>query len=320
MSEPSVKKRGSYLAEVLANEVVCDDHGRLILDVAHFPPTAPGQFIQLMCRPPTPPEAGRAIEWRDGQTPQFTQAELLDSQPLLRRPFSIAGRREHAGGASELDIVYCVKGVGTRWLAGVNAGQSLSVLGPLGNSFVIRRDKPAAALVGGGVGIPPLLYLAEQLATAGKETVAFIGARSADRLPLRLLPNADVRTDGAPSHCAAELAAYGVETAIATDDGSLGMAGVVGEAFGKWLDGSAVSAENVVVYSCGPEAMMEAVALMSLAAGAECQLSLERYMACGMGTCQSCVCKLRDDSAQGWAYKLCCADGPVFDAAQIVWD
>jgi dihydroorotate dehydrogenase electron transfer subunit len=66
--------------------------------------------------------------------------------------------------------------------------------------------------------------------------------------------------------------------------------------------------------------MMQAVAYMAAAAGADCQLSLERYMACGMGTCQSCVCKIRDDSDQGWRYKLCCSDGPVFDAAEILWD
>ena len=75
-----------------------------------------------------------------------------------------------------------------------------------------------------------------------------------------------------------------------------------------------------MVYACGPEAMMRAVGETCIARGVEYQLSLERTMACGMGTCQSCVCRLRADNDRGWTYKLCCADGPVFDAAEIVWD
>ncbi len=219
-----------------------------------------------------------------------------------------------------MDIIYRTVGVGTRWLSEVAPGAPLSVLGPLGNAFGIDPDRSAAALVGGGVGIPPMLYLAEALAAAGKKTTAFNGARTAGLLPLRLLPSGTVAGGGAPSHCIAEFAAFGVDAAIATDDGTLGWAGFVSEVFRRWLDSGQVDPGELVVYSCGPEPMMRAVGEICIARGVACQLSLERTMACGMGTCQSCVCKLRTDDEGGWAYKLCCADGPVFDADQIVWD
>ncbi len=321
MTESAAQRaRGTFLAEVLANEAICDGHYRLILDVGAFPPTQPGQFVQLLCRPPEPPAARADIEWGDGQPPQFTQSELIDREPLLRRPFSLAGRRDHAGGASELDIIYRVIGTGTNWLTTVQPGRSLSVLGPLGNRFPISSAKPRGALVGGGVGIPPMLYLAEALQAAGKQAVGFMGARSADLLPLRLLPGGEVRPDGQPTHSVAELAAHGVDAGVVTDDGSLGLGGFVHQALQRWLAEGGCDAQDLVVYGCGPEPMMRAVGELCIAANIECHLSLERYMACGMGTCQSCVCKLRSETDQGWAYKLCCTDGPVFEATEIIWD
>ena len=312
-------QRGITPATVLANEPICDEHFRIVLQAPDFAATAPGQFVQLRCGDPAGSEYA-AIEWPEGQVPSFTQPELIGRQPLLRRPFSIAGRRDLPDGQAELDVIYRVKGVGTRWLSTVGAGESLSVLGPLGNRFEIAAEKSATVLIGGGVGIPPLLYLAEALAAAGKDTVAFVGARSANHLPLRLLPTGTARTDGRPSRCIAELAAAGVETAVATDDGSLGYAGVVSETVSAWLAEGGIPPEQITVYACGPEPMLEAVALICLAGGIDAQLSLERYMACGMGTCQSCVCKIRDDSAQGWSFKLCCSDGPVFTADEIIWE
>ena len=314
------KQRGITPATVLANEPICDEHVRIVLAAAGFGPTAPGHFVQLRCGDPAGGDEYAAVQWPEGQPPTFTQPELIGRQPLLRRPFSIAGRRDLPDGQAELDVIYRVKGVGTRWLSTVRPGESLSVLGPLGNRFEIAADKSTAVLIGGGVGIPPLLYLAEALAAAGKDTVAFVGARSANHLPLRLLPTGSVRTDGRVSRCIAELAAAGVETAVATDDGSLGFAGVVSETFSAWLNECGIGPEQITVYACGPEPMLEAVALIALAGGIDAQLSLERYMACGMGTCQSCVCKIRDDNPQGWSFKLCCTDGPVFNAADIIWD
>ncbi len=319
-SIPPGRSRGTFVGEVLANERICDEHYRLILDLETFPPTQAGQFAQLLCRPPREPEKPRVVEWAEGDWPTLTQPELAGRETMLRRPLSLAGRRDHAGGRVELDFIYRIVGVGTRWLAGVVPGDPLSILGPLGNAFSVFHDRPAAALIGGGVGIPPMLYLAETLTRAGKDVVAFVGARNAGLLPLRLLPNATIDPAGLPSRCVAELAACDVQAGIATDDGSLGRRGFVPDAFAAWLEESDLSPEQLAVYSCGPEPMMRGVGELCNDRGIACELSLERTMACGMGTCQSCVCKTRASNDRGWAFKLCCTDGPVFSSREIVWD
>ena len=106
---------------------------------------------------------------------------------------------------------------------------------------------------------------------------------------------------------------------IATDDGSLGYPGLVSEAFGRWLTTLEIDPKQLTTYACGPEPMMQAVGEICTPRGIGCQLALERHMACGMGTCQSCVVKIREKSDRGWSYKLCCADGPVFEAADVIW-
>jgi len=320
MSGKAVSKRGVFTGEVVANEAICREHYLLRLGLAEFPPSEPGQFVQLQCRPVAEQSSAREVGWSAGRPPALTQPELAARQPLLRRPFSLAGRRDAEAGRVELDIIYRTIGIGTHWLAGVEPGRGLSVIGPLGNSFRLSKDRPLAALVGGGVGIPPMIYLAETLAAAGKETYAFCGAKAADLLSLSVQPGAEAARDGRPTDCVAEFAAFAVRTAVATDDGSLGFAGLVSDLFAKWLDGQSQPGGELVVYACGPEAMMRAVAEVCIAAGVECQLAMERHMACGMGTCQSCVVKVRDESPAGWSYKLCCTDGPVFDARDIVWD
>ena len=319
MATETAKSRGVFLGEVLTNAALCAGHYRLVLRVPGFPPSRAVQFVQLLCRPPREQVAWREAEWPQGRPPKFTQPELTDHEPLLRRPLSIAGRRDRAAGA-EIDLIYRASGTGTRWLAGVRAGQPLSVLGPLGNGFALPDGKPLAALIGGGVGIPPMIYLAEAAAAAGKQAVAFVGARSADHLLLAHESLAKAAPSGVPALCAAEFVAVDVPAVVATDDGSLGFEGFISAAFAAWLDRERPAAEELVAYCCGPEPLMQAVADLCIERGIECRLALERHMACGMGTCQSCNVKIRDAAAvEGWTYKLCCTDGPVFDARDVLW-
>lgn len=314
-----MKKRGAFVAEVLENVPLCAEHFRIVLLVPDFPPSRPGQFIQLQCRGLAEQVGARQVNWSPQRLPKLTQSELAEAEPLLRRPFSLAGRRDGGRGV-ELDVIYRTIGTGTHWLAGAKKGERLSILGPLGNGFAVREGKPQAALIGGGVGIPPMIYLAEQLRLAGKEVVAFNGARSAKLLPLKLLPTQEVSTAAKPTPCVAEFAAFGAASVIATDDGSAGFSGLVSEAFENWLGARAPQPGRLVVYCCGPEELMRAVAETCIREGIECQLALERHMACGMGTCQSCIVKIRDDTGEkGWSYKLCCTDGPVFDARDVLW-
>ena len=306
----STRRRGTFAGRVAANRRLCDEHYLLTLRLEAFAPSKPGQFIQLQCRCPTARIGAKTVDWPEGGIAKFTQPELIETEALLRRPFSLAGRRDTDEGI-QLDLIYRTVGTGTGWLAGVKAREELSILGPLGNAFPISDEKPRAVLVGGGVGIPPMLYLAEALAAAGKETVAFCGSRSSRLLPLTVAAdNGDV----------AEFAAFTAAAAITTDDGSLGRKGFVTELLAERITGHEDAADRLVVYACGPEPMMKEAAEMCISHGVECHLCLERYMACGMGTCQSCVVKIRDDSECGWSYKLCCADGPVFDAREVLWD
>ena len=316
----STISRGAFVGEVIANDSVCREHYRLHLGFAEFPKARPGQFVQLQCRPLGEQLSQRQVDWSEHEPPRFTQSELTDREPLLRRPFSLASHREIDGGSVVLEIIYRAIGTGSTWLAGVRVGESLSVLGPLGNAFEIAESKPLAALIGGGVGIPPMLFQVQALAAARKKTFAFNGVRTRDLLPLTVIEEAEVSAKGRPTPCIAEFAAFDADSVIATDDGSLGFTGTVDEAFREWLDANPDKTEHLAVYCCGPEELMRSVSETCLSRRIECQLAMERYMGCGMGACQSCVVKIRDESEGGWSYKLCCTDGPIFNADRIVWD
>lgn len=310
--------RGVYLAELVQNRPLCHQHLLATLRLKGLPPTRPGQFVQLQCRGLEPQVTAREIAWPPCGLPRANQAELTDREPMLRRPLSLAARRDGSDGTVELDLIYRTLGAGTGWLSKCSAGQPLSLLGPLGNGFTIP-DKPLAILIGGGVGIPPMLYLASALNAAGKTSIAFNGARSANLLPLTPTALAAPRSDGQPWPCIEEFSAFCTDAAVTTEDGTMGLRGLVSDAFLHWLRQHPMDPNDVVVYCCGPEPMERAVADICLMRNVECQLALERHMACGVGTCQSCVVKIRVDQPPGWEFKLCCRDGPVFDARDVLW-
>jgi len=303
---PSTTHPRINVAKVLCNVTLCREHARLTLNIDEFPPAAPGQFIQLS---PV------------GDCPVGCAASHGQSAPLLPRAFSIGGLRRAATGC-EIDVLYRVVGVATRWMHTLQPGDRATVLGPLGREFPIVDDKHNALLIIGGVGLPPLLYLAERLQQAGKRTVAILGARTRDLIPLSLVDETPPAADASCAvHCAEEFARYDDPMVISTDDGSIGFSGNVMSALSAYARANTPAADNTVVYTCGPERMMRATADFCQAAGMTCFVCLERTMACGMGTCQSCIVTVRTDQpATGTRYALCCTEGPVFDAEHIVWD
>ncbi|MFI5378164.1 MAG: hypothetical protein ACHRHE_02555 [Tepidisphaerales bacterium] len=323
---------GQFLATVAANSRICDEHYRLLLRLPQFPPSRAGQFIQIACRDLSGERfADRELDWLPDEMPRLTGVELAGPLAVLRRPFSLAGRRDVAGGV-ELEIIQRVVGVGTDWLAKLSAGDAVQVIGPLGIGFEPPPPGGLAVVVGGGVGIPPMLYLANWL--RGVSTVAFCGATT--RRLLALTVRADIVGDpsaaaivdrGSPSLCVEEFARCGVPAVITTDDGSCGFRGLVTQALERYLDGLPDDRRRTcVVYTCGPEPMMKRVAEIAATRGIECQVAVERSMACGMGTCQSCVIKVKKpDSARpplagrDWCYRLACTDGPVFKGADLLW-
>jgi dihydroorotate dehydrogenase electron transfer subunit len=201
----------------------------------------------------------------------------------------------------------------------------VGILGPLGNKFALPDANTTAVLVGGGVGIPPMLYLAERL--AGKRAVAFAGALTRDLLPFTI--REDVAPDGAnPVPAIDEFARHGIPSVITTDDGSYGFRGFVTQALEQYLDllRTQNPALRTVLYTCGPEPMMKRVADIAAARNIECQIAVERAMACGMGTCQSCCIRVKKPDAsqpplvgRDWCYRLACTDGPVFLGRDLLW-
>ena len=316
--------RGQFVARVIANVPLCRDHFRLVLDLDAFPPSEPGVFVQISCRD-LQADAGstdHVIEW-DGRIRPQLDPELIESSAMLRRPFSLAGRRDMAGGGVELDIIHRVVGVGTQWLSELKPGDRVDILGPLGNRFTLPGEDETAVLVGGGVGIPPMLYLAEKL--AGHRAISFCGALTRDLIPLTITGGGASSTDEVtPSSHIEEFARHGIPSVITTDDGSYGFRGFVTQALERYLD--ARRGQPFVIYTCGPEPMMKRVADIAAARDLECQIAVERAMACGMGTCQSCCIRVKkpDPSVpplvgSDWCYRLACTDGPVFRGADLLW-
>jgi len=313
-------RRGIFAATVGANRRLCDEHFLLRLNVGgDFPPSRAGQFVQLRCADSEEPGPPVAHDWPADRPPQFVRPELLANPPLLRRPFSLAGRTDGPEG-TVLDIIHRVVGRGSAWLSRLEEGQPVSVLGPLGNAFTWPESMILGLAVCGGVGLPPMLYLTADLHAAGKQAVVFAGATSASLLPLSIDEAVTPSQAGWPSLCVRELSRWGAEAAVSTDDGSLGFPGQVTEALWNWVDQGRIDPAETVVYTCGPEPMMRNVAEGCIRRRIPCQVAMERHMACGMGTCQSCVCKTRADTPPGWQYKLVCTDGTIFDARELVWE
>jgi len=301
---------GVFTTTVLSNDRLCDEHYRLTLQCDAFPEARVGQFVHVLCCP-----SGAVGESAPARSPVDTPTATI------RRAFSISDL-ERAGTSATISLIYRVVGVGTAWLENVRAGDTVNVLGPLGNGFSIPTEKRRAYLVSGGVGLPPMIWLAKVLRTAGAEAVSFFGAQSKRLIPLTLPHDEDVPGD--PSRACehvAEFASAGVPVVLSTDDGSVGVSGFVTDALARYAETHRAEPEDAVVYTCGPEPMMRAVASWCHTQGIECQVCMERAMACGMGTCQSCVVPCRDTTREeGWRYRLCCTDGPVFDSREVIWD
>lgn len=310
--------RGIFNAVVIRNATLCREHYRLTFRIRDFPDAAPGQFVQVLCRRDEtgPSKATTSHEWAPGWQYSRSGRDFEEQVALLRRPFSIGGLRRQ-GDECELDIIGRTIGPGTRMLGAMRAGDSTEVLGPLGRPFEFVEPARISILVAGGVGLPPLLWLAEALQGRGLRRIAICGARSAELLPLNL--TIAPRGDGGESACCEEFNRVDALTIVTSDDGSVGMRGTTADALTKLLARTDEAAERIVVYTCGPEAMMRSIATICAQQKIRCFAALERVMGCGMGTCQSCVVRVHDASEVGWHYELCCTHGPVFDATRVDW-
>lgn len=242
----------------------------------------------------------------------------LQCDPLLpmRRPLSIMRVDAQAGW---VDFLYKAVGEGTRLLARREAGEFLSVMGPIGTPFSPDPARPRTLLIGGGVGIPPMLFLAEELKRRGSPWAPFVIMGSEVPFPFQARPS-QMLVPGMPEGVIAAmplLEDWGVPSRLASLQGYPGcFEGYVTDLARAWLEAlEPAQREEVAVFSCGPHPMLEAVARLAREYGLPCQVSLEEFMACAVGGCAGCAVEIRTDT--GPAMKRVCVDGPVFDARQV---
>lgn len=229
---------------------------------------------------------------------QFLMVHLGErtKDPLLRRPFSIHGIQN----GDKVMILYNVVGAGTSLLSALKEHDIISVIGPLGNGFTLPRPSERAVLVGGGIGLAPLFFLAQVLQKDQRNTVTlFLGFPTSQEV---------VRIQ--------QLKDLGVNLSLTTEDGSLGIKGVVTDLLDQRLSNKGTT--KPVIYACGPPPMLKKVAQKATTLSLRSYVSLEGYMACGLGICLGCAVKAAHGETKPYYYV--CQDGPVFPSGMIDWE
>ncbi len=221
---------------------------------------------------------------KEARPGQFVSVYSNDGSKLLPRPISICGIDAEKG---ELRIVYRIAGEGTKEFSGYVSGMKVEVMGPLGNGYTIKDKK--AIVIGGGIGIPPMLELSKQL---NCEKAMVLGYRDETFLKEEFEALGDVY--------------------VSSDLGTAGIKGTVLDAIKEY------GVEGDIIYACGPMPMLRAIKAYAEEKGIEAQISLEERMACGVGACLGCVCKSKEKDEHTHVHnKRICKDGPVFDAREV---
>lgn len=236
----------------------------------------PGQFVEIKC----PGEHG----------------------PLLRRPFGV-----HRILNNGIEILYETVGKGTQILSKKNKGDDLDMIGPLGSGFNLPRSQVAdprpKILIAGGMGVAPLLALAEKIGAKRKGSYIIIGARSAGGIL-----------------CEKQFKDLGCFVMVSTEDGSRGHKGYATDILKHLL--KIINCQSSGIYACGPHPMLKAAANIARLVNIPCQVSMEERMACGVGVCLGCPVRVKTQYSirnTQYEYKMVCKDGPVFDAKEIAW-
>ncbi len=299
-------------AIILKNKKVVSSYYKMRLSCEGFSGAAPGQFVMIRVN--------------------------NSYDPFLRRPMSIYRITPHhpplkKGGRGEFEILYQVVGKGTNIMSELKEGDEIDVLGPLGQGFWIPEKIERAIIVAGGIGVAPMVALSEKIRITNKELrlSVFIGGK----IKNDILCKEDFKKIGAKVH-------------IATEDGSMGKKGTSVDLLKKFVTDSQSSIFNLqssIIFACGTQGMLKAVASIARDKNMACQVSLDKRMACGTGACLGCVVRVSgqwsvvsgqknkkddastlrgthpvDGSQHSTLYKCVCTDGPVFDAEEINWE
>ena len=224
-----------------------------------------------------------------------------DNYPLLRRPLSIHQIDKEKG---EIFILFQIMGEGTKLLADRTIGDDLDIMGPIGNGFNIYPESKKIVIAGGGMGVAPLLALCEELIRQGKEVRVLIGA-----LKKELVIGEE------------SFKILGAKVNVVTDDGSYKHKGLVPDLLEGTIEGGWLADQ---IFACGPKPMLRKINEIALKVNIDYQVSLEERMACGIGACLGCVCRIKTKNKKEdkvkYEYKRICVDGPIFEGSEVVWD
>ena len=245
----------------------------------------------------------------------FVHVTCDKSRPL-RRPISIMRTSPHGGW---IELLYKVFGEGTRLLAQRSVGEKLSIMGPIGTPFKPHMERSRPLLIGGGVGLPPMVFLADSLREIAGAYQPMVIMGSEVPFPFEL-QRSTIEVAGQPEGVNAAmplLEQWGIPSRLASQQGYAGtFRGYVTDLARCWLDGlTDAERQQVEIFSCGPHPMLEAVAALAKEYRIPCQVSMEEFMACGVGGCAGCVIEVQTD--KGPQMKRVCVDGPVFDARAV---
>ena len=282
---------------------ICLEDGKLLAQQAY-----PGE--QYVIRIEAPKCAARA-------TPGSFAHLTVDDDIPMRRPLSIMRADPQAGW---IEILYKTVGPGLAALARRRVGDTLSVLGPIGRGFTPDPLRPRPLLIGGGVGIPPMIFLAESLLAdrrAAWQPLVLMGSEIP--FPFQSRPST-ILVPGAPAGviaCMPLLDGWGIASRLASRSGFPGcFDGYVTDLAAEWLAALPADARgDIEIFACGPTPMLAATTRLAARFGLPCQVSLEEYMACAVGGCAGCAVRVR--TAAGPAMKRVCVDGPVFDGYAV---
>jgi dihydroorotate dehydrogenase electron transfer subunit len=245
----------------------------------------------------------------------FVHLTCDDTLPM-RRPLSIMRVENDC-----IDILYKIVGDGLRLLSKKRCGSLVSVLGPIGQPFRPSKERPNTLLIGGGVGIPPMVYVADHLRQQNGDWAPLAILGSELPFPFETQRSA-IDTPWIDEEVNATMPLmedWGIECRLATLAGFDGcFDGYVTELADRWLSNlSANELSKTEIFSCGPTPMLKAVASLAAQYDLPCQVSLEEFMACAVGGCAGCAVRIK--TPEGDAMKRVCVDGPVFEAATVVW-
>ena len=303
-----IKETGNIEARI-ENDAVPNERNTILVEEAEVVSTKAYDGAQYALRLHAPRVAARS---KAGHFVHLRCAPEL----WLRRPMSIMRANSKHGW---IDILFKAHGTGTKLLAKRNIGDIVSLIGPIGKPFKQETYCRRPLLIGGGVGIPPIVFLAEHLRERSVNPFVIMGSEVP--FPFPVTPS-QILVDGIPNYVTGTMPLmedWGIPCRLASRQGFAGcFDGFVTELATHWIEFQREEhKEEIEVFACGPTLMLKAVAGIARQFNLKCQVSLEEFMACGLGGCAGCPVEVR--TSQGAAMKRVCVDGPVFESADVIF-